>query len=460
MNDSDDKIPDIGEEISAETTETNEQTVAPEPQPRSDEARARAESDPRSARSAFVGELVALSVKAVAVALSVVVMLLSILASALPLSAMRVFNELGMSSRALDFGRRYIDRTLSDYDVPEYALIGVAETGGSNGRRGRPLPAELCSDEFIEALDVGINLSYKLASRAYADGNSSDAKYYAEYLELYTRMYTAISGIADVNAAKDAAAFVVLPPAQRPYMYSNSHSIKVMNFRARAYLGTLDNMLYNSNTSGDCVWRTADAANSFGGLMIKDYDTSTSSGREQLAAVLDRFVDYVDCLGAYISIEFERLGITGGVSESSASTVYKGIAENGDFSLFVTEAGFGNIYRQLDGTTTFRDYAQAAVDFPAAGLDAQLRKLYWMQTLAGFSTKMWYMSMILRYSRENFGAASSAIESEYSKPSTPSNPGGAGTCELYKFVEHGGRLQQISEVYSEYILQYINAFEA
>ncbi len=154
------------------------------------------------------------------------------------------------------------------------------------------------------------------------------------------------------------------------------------------------------------------------------------------------------------------MGITGGVSESSASTVYKGIAENGDFSLFVTEAGFGNIYRQLDGTTTFRDYAQAAVDFPAAGLDAQLRKLYWMQTLAGFSTKMWYMSMILRYSRENFGAASSAIESEYSKPSTPSNPGGAGTCELYKFVEHGGRLQQISEVYSEYILQYINAFEA
>ena len=75
-------------------------------------------SDGTSVKRAFdIDELIAIGIKAVAVTVSVILLLTSLLAVALPLQAMRVFNLLGMTDRAVDFGERYISRELRAYDA-------------------------------------------------------------------------------------------------------------------------------------------------------------------------------------------------------------------------------------------------------------------------------------------------------------------------------------------------------
>ena len=374
-----------------------------------------------AARGAVYGEAIAISVKAVAVALSLVIIITSILAVALPLSAMRVFNNLGMTERAFDFGARYISRELDGYG---------ADTDDKGNYKS--LAQATVDDGFVEALDVGIGLAYKLAEK-YADkGDSASVAYYAEYLERYTRMYSCLKDFGRLTAEKDALRIAGVPTlAMRPYVYSYAHDMRVMNYRARAYLGETDSLLYNSRIIGDAVTTLDGMANTYTGQNPLDV---TDAARR--ADLLDDFTDYIAQLGTYLSVEFDKLGVSGSYTEGDMQNL------------------FSKVYERLKN---FGDYSRAAYEFPVATFDERLRQLYWLQELSSASTKLWYMSMLLYYNRDMYGAAKTAIVDEYNRYGN-----GDGTCARYRFVWQEdapyGRL--IAELYAQKFEQYLSMIKA
>ena len=396
-----------------------------------------------AARGAVYGEAIAISVKAVAVALSLVIIITSILAVALPLSAMRVFNNLGMTERAFDFGARYISRELDGYG---------ADTDDKGNYKS--LAQATVDDGFVEALDVGIGLAYKLAEK-YADkGDSASVAYYAEYLERYTRMYSCLKDFGRLTAEKDALRIAGVPTlAMRPYVYSYAHDMRVMNYRARAYLGETDSLLYNSRIIGDTVTTLDGMANTYTGQ--NPLDVADAARRADL---LDDFTDYIAQLGTYLSVEFDKLGVSGSYTEGDMQNLFSNVMTGDEFALFVTRGnGFSTVYERLKN---FGDYSRAAYEFPVATFDERLRQLYWLQELSSASTKLWYMSMLLYYNRDMYGAAKTAIVDEYNRYGN-----GDGTCARYRFVwqedvdgKPYGRL--IAELYAQKFEQYLSMIKA
>ena len=70
--------------------------------------------------------------------------------------------------------------------------------------------------------------------------------------------------------------------------------------------------------------------------------------------------------------------------------------------------------------------------------------------MSDVARKLWYMGMLLNYSRDMYGKSWSVIKDEYAD----------GTFGNFQYVEYGGRLISIWEVYDikliEYTAQYIN----
>lgn len=420
----------------------------------------------------FGNELIAVAVKSVAVALSVILMLTCILAVALPLSAMRVFNKLGMSERAVDFGERYISRELGDYEgMFEYVdndgnkREGIADASHTDDRGNFDILAKtgtLTNDDFIEALYVCTKLSYDLAETYYASGESACGTYYAERVEKYTRMYLSLNNVAQINSAKSLQNISSMPSlALRPAVYSYGHDIRVMNYRARAWLGTTDVMAYNSNKNGDSVTSIAERSATFYGIDIK------GDGRHSLMSNIDGYVDYIGAIGEYLDVEFLRAGVENNLSkkgkvningewrevpvlsETYVKETYNGVLNGTEFSLFVSRTdGFTRYYNQIK---RFKEFAQAAVDFmPDDGnnnkLDEQLHRLYWLQVMSSVARRLWYTEFLLYYNAEKYGQSSAAIRENN------------GALQELTLVRYGGYNRQIWEVYNillkEYIAQY------
>ncbi len=212
MIDSDDKI---NEDISASSDGKEEQAERKAP------AADRAESSARDGAgggTGIAGELVKLSVKAAAVTLSVVILILSILTVTLPLQAMRVFNSLGMSERALNSGGTYIERRLKAHDA-----LAADELGNFTAIAAE---ASLTDDDMVEALTVCMTLSDSLMRRTEADGDKRSARYFAEKLELFTRRYASLNAVRTVNAKKDAVNIVSVPSVTtQPLVYDFAHTV-------------------------------------------------------------------------------------------------------------------------------------------------------------------------------------------------------------------------------------------
>lgn len=370
-------------------------------------------------------ELAAFSVKVVAVVLSAVMLIMSLLVVAMPLSAMRVYNKLGMSERALNSGDRYISSTLKGR--------GADGTDESGNYKNAAQKTDLADDDFIEAIDVCSSLAYKLMNSSAEDGDADSAEYFARRLEKYTRLYSSLYGVRGINAKKDEYNIAKVPSAaMRPYVYSHAHTVRVRNFRARAYMNETDSMLYDSGRDGDCVIKTLTLSNTFAGLVNKE-------------TRLDDFIDYADMLGEYISIELEKLGISGSLNEAEVRDNYRGVMKGDEFSLFLSQAdGFTDVYNQFKN---FTEYAQIAVDsVPTDGADERdnrLHQLYRMQVLSSVSRKFWYMSMLLYYNADRYGLSAAKVRAEY------------GTCEQYMWVKYRGGTKLLSEVYQIYLEQYL-----
>lgn len=417
----------------------------------------------------FTGELVSIAVKAVAVALSVILLLTCILAVAMPLSTMRIFNKLGMSARAVDFGERYIERELNSYSGT-YSYTdenGNVRTGTAKATHTDSLgnydvlsrTPELTNAEVMEAIYVCTNLSYNMMEEYYKSGDNKSGAYYAERVEKYTRMYLSLSDVNTVNAKKSESNINSMPLiAMRPYAYSYGHDIRAMNFRARSWLDKTEcAMSANSGVERLTVLNTT-----FWGLNIPE----DKSMAEQ---VLDNYVDYISCLAEYLDVEFLRAGVENDLSKSGkvgdrenvpvmseafVGANYNNVLSGGGFSLFVTRTdGFTPYFEFLKAR--LHDYFQAAVDYtPDDRLNnktgEQLHQLYWLQAMSDVARKLWYMGMLINYSRDKYGVSMNAIKDEYSD----------NTFSNFQYVEYKGRHVSIWEVYDikliEYTSQYIN----
>lgn len=415
-------------------------------------------NDENNDSPSVVGELIAVAVKATAIALSLLAMLVCILAVGLPFTSMRLFNKFGMSERAVDFGERYISGELNEY--------GAAKTDNLGNYFELSRTAALTNDDFTEALYVCNSLSRKLMNGYFQAGDTARGRYYAERLEKYTRMYLSLNNVALVNSRKDARNIASVPVALRPTVYSYAHEMRVMNYRARSYLGTTDRMLYEPGLSG-IITETQTQSATFAG--------STQSINAQL---LDEFVDYVDQLGEYLDVEFLRAGVENDLSKkfdirvgdrvikdvpvySETYMINKGrnVLKGTEFSVFLNgtdavsgaQAGFTSLYTQLK---CFGAYAQWAVDYvPSSGANAEsdrLKQLYWLQILTQTAQRFWYMENLLYYSRDNFGISSNAIADEYVN----------STCQKFGQVTYDSRLYRISEVYTVKLGEYLALFSA
>ncbi len=437
----------------AEYVTMPEITARPKPAPEKND------NDDIDDKPSFAGELVCVAVKTIGVALSFIAMLACILAIGMPLTTMRIFNKFGMSARAVDFGERYIAGELDDHDAAVTDKLGNYTTLSKT--------SALTNDDFAEALYVCNNLSYRLMNDSYKSGDDVTGKYYAERLEKYTRMYLSLNNVAIINTKTDEKNIAAVPAAVHPAVYSYAHDMRVMNFRARSYLGKTDYMLYDPGIES-VITETRTQSATFAG--------SINSINAQL---VDEFVDYVDQLGEYLDVEFLRAGIENDLSKTYTvregdkvlnnvpvySDVYLknygvNLLKGNEFSLFVyglddisaTQYGFTSIYNQL--AQSFGKYAQFAVDYVPSGANATrelLRQLHWLNVLAKTSQRFWYMESLLYYSAGNFGPSSEAIIDGY----------GNSTCKQFGQVTYENKPgYRISEVYTIKLGIYTRLFQS
>lgn len=387
------------------------------------------------AREKHTDELIKTAVKAVAVTLSVVMLILSILTVAMPLSAMRVFNNLGMSERALNSGEEYISshiRGAADTDeLGNYTVLGAS--------------AAYVTDDFIEALDTCINLSDKLMREYASRRDDESTRHFAEKLERYTRMYSSLYGISEINLAKDTANIAAVPFASmRPYVYSYAHTLAELNYRARAYLGKTDNMLLGNYENGASVARLSERSNTFAGEWTSDTVDAQYS-------LLRSFAVYAAQLGEYVSVCFEKLcierGTTAGDFERGGKYGFdKGplLKTGNEFSLIVTpENGYTSVYNQLKN---YGEYMQAAVDLPATTADRMLERLYIIGELSSTAQLLWVMETLLYHNRDFFGVSMSQVVDEYNEH----------RCQLFNWVQYNGNPRIVSDVYGIYKTEYVD----
>ena len=399
-----------------------------------------------------IGELVAVSVKAVAVALSLIILLTCILAVGLPLQTMRIFNSLGMSARAVDFGERYVGRELRSFDADSTDQRGnyvvLSQTAG------------LANADFLEALYVTINLSSKLMEEYYGAGDDRTGEYYAHRVEKYTRMYMSLYDISRITREQSESDMQAVPMiAMRPSVYDYAHSIRSLNYRARSYLGETEYMLYGFNRPGESINTLDERSNSVAGTVLPD-----STDDATVTSVIDGFVDYVSQLGEYLDVAFLRAGVENDlsvktpsgssiVSETYVGKTYLNVLDGDEFSLFISRTdGFTAVYNSLK---RFSEYAQLAVDFNPSDRygnkeDEQLHQLYWLQNLYSAQQRLWYMSMLMYYNSGKFGQSAQAVRDEY----------GMGTCRDFMFVTYQGKLDTILGVYQKKFAEYLSQYQS
>ncbi|MCH5163304.1 MAG: hypothetical protein J1G38_07475 [Clostridiales bacterium] len=371
----------------------------------------------------FAGELVALSVKAVAVALSLVVLIVSILVVAMPLSAMRVFNNLGMYERALNSGDRYIESRLDDAkanktnDKGEYNLVRYRTA--------------LSDADMLEALDVCIDLSDDLMKK-YVGKDQKSAAYFADRLDKYIRIYMSLNGEPTISSDKSKEMLDAMPPAYHPFVYDYRHTLMTMDYAARVYSGDaekLNMMIVNTNGSGEYLMSPSDQSHNLYAISVDDMPWNVQMSR------LDWFVDYLDQLNTYLAIQEERLGVTGTLTGVSAMDKFSHVLKGDEFTVLVTPTPKGNrntpftdVYDYLMGTSelyyddnmsTRREglifkYVQLAYHFDIRGnTDYKLKRLHWLSVMVSAVNRLWNMQMLLFHSREAYGAYSTKISNEY-----------------------------------------------
>ncbi|MCH5153873.1 MAG: hypothetical protein J1F71_01540 [Clostridiales bacterium] len=408
-----------------------------------------------AADTSFADDLLTALFKTLFVALSLIAMLSCIIALAVPLKTMRLFNSWGMSERAVDFGERYISRELNSHKSADGKhTAAYTEKDGDMPVLGAT--AALTNDDFIEALYVCITLSDRMMTAALKSGDESRAKYYAERLERYSRTYLSLNSLSGVSLKTDTKNIYSVPAAVRPVVYSYEHDLRVLNYKARAVLGRTDNLPYNNRPGEVMTTVTERAETMFGAKPLTD---------EARVALIDNFVDYVGQLGAYLDVEFIRLGVETDLSKAkykldngASVTVLNEIVINklygnrildGDeFTLFImplkdvteTNNGFTSLFHRL---SVFTQYAQWAVDTVPVEENGKLHQLYWLNVLSNVSKKLWYMEMLLHANMQVLGLNHDAIQKAYP------------TCERYIHVKSGTLTRQISEVYADKLKQYL-----
>lgn len=418
--------------------------------------------------NSFADELITAIFKTTFVALSLIAMLACIIAFALPLSTMRLFNSMGMSERAVDFGERYISRELKSNKSSDGKRTADYTDSDGNMPVLTATPA-LTNNDFMEALYVCNNLSDKLMTESLKSGDEVRAKYYAERLEKYTRMYLSLNNLSAVTLKKDRDNIASVPAAVRPVVYSYEHDLHVLNYRARAVLGKTNKITHNNHRYTDGVMIEI-------GTLSNTY--SDSSLDDPTVQRMDEYVDYIAQLGAYLDIEFMRIGVetdlnkkftvngkhpvTGNditltvpaLSETYIFNNYGNKLDGDEFSLFIlplkdvtgSSYGFTRLYNQLG---SFSRYAQWAAKNEPPDENGKLHQLYWLRVLSDTSRKLWYMEMLLYYNSENLGQNEAAVKEKY------------GTCQSYMFVNYTLKGMssetscQIIEVYADKLAQYI-----
>lgn len=328
-----------------------------------------------------VGDMIGFGIKVAAVALSVVFLLISILSVALPFSAMKVYNQLGMYDRALESGERFINGKMNKHygwQTDDYGyMLSVGKL--------------VNDDDFIEALDVCITLSDKLMRAQLKDKSISGAKYYAEKLERYTYAFICLS--SDTFTKRNSQNITNVPYLQlRPLVYNYRHTVMKLNYSARSVLGNTDKMLYYIGYQDRPITSVTERLNT-----LNPFNLSSIT-----ATYLDQYVDFIGELNAYLDYELGLLDLTGvSLDETTVRTKYSKILDGTQFSLFVNENGFTDLYNRL--SSSFTPYAQFAYDYDPTTqtdtMDARLKQLYWLAELTSFAEKMsgvqtlWYYNV-------------------------------------------------------------------
>ena len=340
-------------------------------------------------------ELIGFGIKVVAVALSVVFLLISIFAVTLPFSAMKIYNQLGMYDRALESGERYIN-----FRIAEEKAYAEDVYGNMTGISDSP---NLSDDEFVEALDVVITLSEKLMKAQISKRSTSGAQYYAEKLERFTRMYACLSGVNLINYQKDSASLANMTGPillrMRPLVYSYAHTIRKKNYSARAVLGKTDYMMYNTGRTREVMTSLTERTMHFG-------NTSMSN------SLVDDYVDFIGEINAYIDYEFEKLSLNGvSLDETNVRNNYSKVLDGTQFALFINAGGFTTLYNEL--ANTFTTFAQVIYDRAVSTPEERLNQLYQLYELTTFVEKMSGMSTLLYYNVYVYGPADEKIRDDY-----------------------------------------------
>lgn len=387
------------------------------------------------------GELVALGIKVVCLALSVIILIMSILTVAMPLSAMRVFNKLGMSERALISAERYVDGRMRGYISDDGLRGDYADPDGNYTVLGGA--QRVVDDDFVEAIDLCISLSNGLMTESENAGDGASAVHFAEKLEKYTRVYASMYNNRVVSAEKDVFNVANTPVlAARPYVSDRLHTVYTLNYRARVRTGALDRMLFDYGRNGRCV-------------ILTDAFSNTFVGIDKTNETFAWFIDYIGQLDEYLFYALDRLGIdTMSELDFMQPTEqhpewgrYLDIELSGDeFALFVTPSGgYTGVYENL---RNFGDWAQYAVDMNAVTADEKLTKLHAVNVISSVHMKLWYMSMLLYYNSNSYGATASKIREEYNNH----------TCENYGRVVYAGQDNLIEGFYDTFFNDYASHF--
>lgn len=351
--------------------------------------------------SGFASEVACFSIKVLAIALSLFALISSILIVAMPLSAMRVFNNLGMYESALNCGDTYITRRLENADADKPNSLGVYN-------KARAVRA-LSDADMLEALDVSIKLSDDLM-RDYVGKDQKSAAHFADRLDKYIRVYMSLYNENATSQKKSKALLDAMDPYYHPFVYDYKHTLMTLDYAARVYSGDPEklDMMMRDTTGNEFMMSTLDQSHNLLAL-----DVNAATDRQLQITYIDWFVDYIDQLATYLAIRQKALGIKSTLNETVAQEKYTNVLNGKEFSLFVTpQSGFTTIFTQLK--TIFPKYAQLAYDFDERGdNESKLHRLYWLQVLTSASDRLWNMGVLLNYSRSAYGQNANKVYDEY-----------------------------------------------